>query len=124
MINHSLGSIYIDLQGIVRMTFEKDSELSIDNVGEYSQLWEKVCAGEKRVFLIDLRDSFISIPLDFLKEISSDSNAVKWKKAEAILIDSLPQRMMVNFYKKMETIKFPVKIFIEENEAINWLTQC
>lgn len=106
------------------MTFEKDSELSIDNVGEYSQLWEKVCAGEKRVFLIDLRDSFISIPLDFLKEISSDSNAVKWKKAEAILIDSLPQRMMVNFYKKMETIKFPVKIFIEENEAINWLTQC
>lgn len=43
--------------------------------------------------------------------------------AEAIVIHSLPQRILWNFYLKMNRPKKPTFIFTNENEAVAWLRQ-
>lgn len=121
--NHTLGSIFIDEHSFVRMNFVENAELSMENVSEFLKLWEEVCSGDKKPFLIDLRGSFISIPLNFIKLLSSNSHSTKWKIAEAIIIDSLSQRLMLRFYKPTEPPQFPFKIFTSENDAITWLKQ-
>ena len=44
-------------------------------------------------------------------------------KAEAIVIDSLAQRMFGNFYLRMMRNKYPIKIFTSVEDARNWLEQ-
>jgi len=120
-MEHTLGSIYLDEKDTVWMTFKKNSELTINQVDEFFILWEKVCQGKKRPFIIDFRETFASVRYEFLEKISSDSRAFEWRKAEAVLIDSLSLRLMANFYKGLGTTKIPVKIFTDEQEAINWV---
>lgn len=48
------------------------------------------------------------------------------KKADAILISSLPQRILGSFYLKItQQINYshPIKLFKDEEEAVNWLIQ-
>lgn len=123
MKKHSLGTIFVDANDVIRMTFDKDSELLSDHIIEFYLIWEDLCSGQKHNFLIDLRGSFADIPYEFLEQMISHSSAVKLKKAEAIIVDSLSLRLMVNAYKKMAPSKFPVKIFTDEKEALKWLKE-
>jgi hypothetical protein len=119
----TLGSIHKDDDGIVWMKFKKDTQFEKDHIDELFALWEKVTQGEKCPFIIDLRTSYASIPADFLQLMSLDSRAGKWKKAEAILIDSLSLRLMANFYKKLDSNPIPIEVFTNEEEAIKWVCQ-
>jgi hypothetical protein len=42
-------------------------------------------------------------------------------KAEALIVKSLGQRMLVNFYIKLKLQAHPTKVFKDFKEAINWL---
>lgn len=119
----SLGSIHRDDEGIVWMKFKKDTQFDKDHLDELFILWEKVTQGKKCLFVIDLRTSYASIPVNFLQQMSLDPRAGKWKKAEAILIDSLSLRLMANFYKKLDSNPIPIEVFTMEENAIKWLRQ-
>jgi len=121
MIDHKWGRIYLDEKGIVWMTFNLNPEFNLGDAKEYSALWEKVCSNKKRSFIIDLRKTFALVPYDFLEAISSHPNALKWKKAEAILIDTPSLQLMAGFYKRWTNTKFPVKVFTNAQEAIMWV---
>ena len=45
------------------------------------------------------------------------------KRAEAIVIKSLGHRMLANFYVKERINDYPVRIFDDELEAIDWFNQ-
>jgi len=120
MTEHSLGTIHIDENNIVRMNFKLDSEFTAEHAEEYFELWEKICGDTPRSFLYDFRKVFASLPHDFLVLISSDKRAFKWRKSEAVLIDSLSIRLMADFYKRLDTTTIPFKIFTDELKAIEW----
>ncbi len=119
-IDHKLGYVFLDENGIVWKKFHVNPEFTLENVEEFAKIWERICANQKRCFIIDLRETFALLSVDFLQQISAHPNAQKWKKAEAILIDNLSLNLMSNFYKRVVSPKFPVKIFTDEQEAIAW----
>lgn len=118
----TLGNINLDDNGIVWMKVNKDTEFDVEQLDELYNLWESITKGVKRPFIIDLRSSFATIPVEFLQQMSTDARSGKWRKAEAILIDSLSLRIMAKFYNKLVS-NIPNKVFTNEEEAIEWLKQ-
>jgi hypothetical protein len=41
--------------------------------------------------------------------------------ASAVVVDSLPYKLIANFYLKFNKPKRPYKVFSKQEEAINWL---
>ncbi|UKN02312.1 hypothetical protein K6119_02105 [Paracrocinitomix mangrovi] len=48
-------------------------------------------------------------------------NRDQWAIAEAIVINSLGQRILFRFYSKFRKHKYPIKSFSNREEALEWL---
>lgn len=57
---------------------------------------------------------------DLLKTISKNSNN-PFSKADAFVIKSMAQKILANFYIKINKPERPTKFFNNKDEAINWL---
>lgn len=89
--------------------------------------------------LEDIKESFEAyqvlgngLPLQVLIEFSSYASASKEAReyaqqnelpalSEALVINSLPQRILLSFYLKFRKQKHPIKVFKCKNNALNWL---
>lgn len=80
----------------------------------------KLTGGKKMPVLVDVRPSFHSLTKE-AKEFAAKNDL---KTAEAILVNSLHQRLIGTFFLKL-TASFsghPTKIFNNEEEAVKWLS--
>lgn len=59
---------------------------------------------------------------DLLKEISKNVNN-PYSKADAFVISSMAQKILANFYIKINKPERPTKFFNDKIEAIDWLKQ-
>jgi hypothetical protein len=55
------------------------------------------------------------------KEFASSSEGVKFTRANALLIDSLPKKILFNFFVKFNKPIAPTKGFTTKEDAFNWL---
>ena len=123
MIKHSTADIYIDERGIVWFKFKENAEITLEHGYEYVEIIDKLCAGIPRPFILDTRKTFAAVSPENRKFMGHDQNALKWRKADALLIDSLATRLLGNFYMKLDTPEHPVKLFTNEKDAIEWLSK-
>ena len=79
----------------------------------------KLTGGKKIPVLVDVRPSFHSLTKE-AKEFAAKNDM---KTAEAILVNSLHQRLIGTFFLKLVSSfsSHPTKIFNNENEALKWL---
>ena len=94
-----------------------------DHAYEYIDIIEELCKGEKRCFILDTRNTRASVSQENRWVMGNDQRALRWRKADAMLVDSLHIRMIANFYMKFDTPTLPVKLFGTEEEAKEWLKQ-
>lgn len=55
------------------------------------------------------------------REFSASKEGLRFSKAEAIIAKNLAQKIVVNFYLKINNPSVPSKAFNTEEEAIEWL---
>ena len=73
---------------------------------------------------MDLREGRMSSgPTGVLKEFVNNEQLNSIRKCQAILLNSLGHRILANFVVKIIKPKYPIKIFTDKTEAINWLLQ-
>lgn len=58
---------------------------------------------------------------DSARVFSASAEGTMYTKAEAIVVKSLSQRLIANFYVKVNKPLKPSKVFNSEKEAIKWL---
>ncbi|MGB1318583.1 MAG: hypothetical protein ACPG5W_10265 [Flavobacteriales bacterium] len=102
---------------------DKKADLNKECAYEYIDIFEQICKGEKRGFILDTRGSRASTSQEFRTIIGNDPRAVKWRKADAMILNSLHKRMVGSFYMKFDTPSLPVKLFGTEEEAKTWLAR-
>jgi hypothetical protein len=51
----------------------------------------------------------------------SESEYTKYRYADAFIVNSLPMRLLVNFYISFHKPKIPTKMFNNEKNAIEWI---
>lgn len=116
-----IAELSLDVRGFIRIVFFDNNEL-FDEEEARAQLEaaNKLSGGKLMPVLVDVRNSS-HVPTVEAKKIIATFNK---KTAEAILISSLPHRILGNFYLKITqqvNKSHPIKLFKEETEAINWL---
>ena len=74
---------------------------------------------KKRFVIVDARENFTS---SFeIRALYSDVNFVKYRYADAFVVNSLPMRLLVNFYISFNKPEIPTKMFNSYENAINWI---
>ena len=51
----------------------------------------------------------------------SDDNFIKYRYADAFIVNSLPMRLLVNFYISFNKPKIPTKMFNNPESAREWI---
>lgn len=117
------ATIFLDEYGILWVRYHKEVDMTAEDAILHIIAVTKLCADKKRPFLIDTRNAKGSYSLEAMRKLAKNPEIVKVRKAQAIIIDSLSNRLLANFYIKFHKPENPIKIFEKEHEAVKWLHQ-
>lgn len=117
------ATLRIDASGILRVRYHNDVDMTPEDAKRHINAVVKLCSGRKRPFLIDTRNTRGTYSQEAMRKLAKNPEIVRLRKAQAIIIDSLPNRLLANFYIKFHKPVNPIKIFEKENEALQWLKQ-
>jgi hypothetical protein len=123
MVSHATADIFLKDDGFVWVKFKEKAELTEEVAYEFIKIFDEVCGNQKRGFILETRGSRATTTKEFRKVIGNHPDALKWRKADAILLNSLHKRLVGNFYMKFETPNLPVGLFGTEEAAKGWLKQ-
>jgi hypothetical protein len=105
--------------GIARTKVKENAEVTLQDARENSALVNSFFIDEKFPLLIDSRGikSISREARSFFTTNGRETNTI----AFAILIDSAVSKVVGNFFLGINKPAVPTKLFLEENDAINWL---
>jgi hypothetical protein len=105
--------------GIIELHSNENHVYSIDDVKENVEAFGKL-SDFKKVPVLIIGGSFSTLAPETRKFMASEESLV-YSKAEAFLLRSLAQKILINFYIKFDKPLVPTKVFTKEEEAIKWL---
>jgi len=111
--------IQLRSDGIVHVMFKENITLDVELQMKNLKLYNEICESKKHPFL------FTAFPgVTITKEARENSQNIEHLSPigrSAVVADSLPYRIIANFYLKVNRPKNPYRVFNNENDAINWL---
>ena len=125
MTNNQLTNIHI---GHTEIVMRNDRIVQINatdltyNVADIKAIHKAVSelANKQKVLLLLIASDYTSIDVDAKNFLSTDEAGLH-SIAEAYVIKSLAQRLLLNFIIKIKGAPVPVKFFTEIDLAIKWL---
>ena len=113
------SSIWFDEDRILHVLPNEGAEIDLEEVIACFVIYKKLGCDKKKVLqLIDGRAGFI------IRKEARDYAAKHGRTffiASAVISNSLPVRLMVNFFNTFYNHSVPFKLFADEFEAITWL---
>lgn len=123
LIQHETADIFRDQRGLIWFKFNVKATVDILDAHEYVPIIEQLAQNQKRGFVLDARGGFATFSQASRNYMGKTPEALKWRKADAVLVDNLGLRLVGNFYMKFDTPNHPVKLFKSEIAALEWLSQ-
>lgn len=107
-------------KGLLKIVLSDYDEITIEDVKEQRKVAAELTANKPHVVLAiaGRRTSATKEAREY-----SSSHMPEGRMAEAILIKSLPVRLMGKFFINFHKPSVPTKLFENENEALEWLNQ-
>lgn len=117
-IEMSHSEVFLRGDGIVQLN-TKDMNYSVQHIKEINKAQGKVAGDKKRPLLV------ITAPYGNLdseaREYMASLESTKYSTAEAFVISSLGQKILANFYLKVNKPNVPTRIFNDIKQAEEWL---
>lgn len=119
---HSLNAMTVRelSHNLLEIVYRDNYEVSLEDIRELLDqlnLWTERSAELK---IISIAGHFTSIT-PAARHLLEGTNL--GLKAEAIVVNELPQRIIVRYYTRIAIQDLPVKSFKNRNEALEWLEQ-
>lgn len=116
LLAHSIIQLRED--GIIQI----DASDQVYHVFEIKEIHEAIAkiSGNKRALLLLIASDFTSIDTEARKYLSTPEAGL-YTIAEAYVIKSLAQRLIMNFLIRVNGTPVPVQFFTEANTATSWL---
>jgi len=116
------SEINFDERGFLRIAFnDTDDEIDFDEIKQQVDACYIITEGKATPVLIDVRNGRKNLSLEARTYAGKNNPYRHLKLAEALLIKSLAQRIMANFFIKFGKHHHPSKVFTREEVAIKWL---
>jgi hypothetical protein len=116
-LKHSLIKLRED--GIIELHSNENHVYTIDDVKETVEAFGKL-SDFKKVPILIIGGSFSTLASETRAFMASEES-LKYSKAEAFILKSLSQKILINFYIKFDKPVVPTKVFTKEEESIKWL---
>lgn len=82
-----------------------------------------LCQGKEMPFLIDFLDVSARIDDESRHFFANDGPHIHLRKAQAIVVNNMQSKLLVNFYIKHHKPKNPTKLFDNLKDALAWIKQ-
>jgi len=115
------SSLYFDENGILWVVHKEDVEMGIVEAMEHAEACCRICGGTMTRMIIDGRGGVANVTSEARNYLAHHEGLIKVRKAHAIIVDSLANRLLANFYFKFNKPKGPGKVFNTEKAALLWL---
>ena len=107
------------LEGILFIEFKPDSMVKVNHINEIIEKRIELQQGKKVLVLVDIRDLWQADKESRKRAASKDM--IEQNIALAIITDSLPTRLLANFYMTFDKPDIPSKMFRTVEEGVEWL---
>ena len=108
---------------IMRITFDNDHQITIEDMKAITAVRQKLLGDKKYCTLIDASKDFVSFSPDATTYIANHPRINEQRIAEAVLVKGFGQSLGGQLYIKLFRPKSETKLFYKEDDAIEWLTQ-
>ena len=113
--------IWLDENGILRAMVLPNAFKELPDAKEVMRVCEELADGQKRPLLVDIRQS-AGLSMDARKYFAGEETS-KLVLALGMLIHTPLSRLLGNFFMKFNQPDFPVRLFTDEQRAVEWLKQ-
>jgi hypothetical protein len=106
---------------IIEVDYKNEIEVNLKEAKEIHQVFLKICNNQPFTILIDSRNKYFNFTNEAKEFYVNDEKLIPYKIAMAMVIDSLPARIIAKFYLSFNKPFYQAKIFHQKQEAIKWL---
>ena len=121
VLKYRISSLALRSDGILHIDIQKEETFT---VADYNDLMDgafKLGGGKKLLNLITIGK--YTLPYHVTRVLSTSQEGGIYKMADAFVINSLPQKIIGNFYMKYHKPFTSTHFFNDEKMAIDWLHQ-
>jgi len=104
---------------VLFVVFKEGVEIQLENIDEIIKARKVLQQGKKVLVLTDIRNVWHASKA--AKARAGNEEFLKLSYATAILVGSLPTRLLANFYIKFNKPKVSTKMFTSKEKALTWL---
>ncbi|MBE7443217.1 MAG: hypothetical protein HS119_12285 [Flavobacteriales bacterium] len=108
---------------IVKIRFKDGVDFVLEDAVIANQTMYDLAEGKSYLSLVDTINVRGQISKAAMEHFAKDSLTKGVRVAEAIVVDSLHNRILANFYLKFTKSHNPVKVFSDMDKAIDWLLE-
>ena len=110
----------MDEERICHTIFHPDVHITIEEIKLVEQGLIQISEDKAFKILFDMRNQYIQFDMDARRHAAT-APITKLIQAEAIILNSLPNRLLFNFFLNFDKPNFPIKAFSKLTEALVWL---
>jgi hypothetical protein len=108
-------------EGVILVTYKSKAEIELEDVIEIRNTTHQLANGKAYVSIYDPGEE--TTVTKEAREISSEAGNIQNRKAMAIVVKHLGQRILANFFINLNKKIHPMKAFTTRDEAIKWAKQ-
>ena len=119
----SFAKAWLDSDGIFNVYFKPDCDIGMQESRQFEMNVRKLCGSTPAPTLYDIRD------IGYVREetlgvlYSEYSNEMIKALAVLLTAPSIRMRFMINAMLLVKKFRYPIKVFIDQKKAMEWLRQ-
>lgn len=117
LLSHS--EVFLREDGIVEIDVRENADIGVEECRELTKTYEDLLENKKYPLLHVVGD-YVTMTKE-AREYASTEEGLRYSKVEAFVINSLPHKILANFYMKIQKPSVPTKFFSTKQEAVAWL---
>jgi len=115
--------LYLVGDNLSILKFKDNVSFNLEDAIEVNNITFSWVKGKSFVTLVDARNITGEISTEAKEHFSKDAKILELQKAQALVLNSLPNRIIATFYMKFHKPAVPVKIFTDFDKAHEWLKE-
>lgn len=119
IVECKISRVALRRDGILHIDIQPEQHFAITDFRELMDAAFRIGNGKKFLNLITVGK--YTIPDHETRIMSTSKDGSSYKYADAFVINSLPQKLVGNFYMRFYTPFVPTRFFNSQSEALKWL---
>lgn len=123
VLHFAVGYCWLDEDSFcrIRLIGGTDKQLGVDEMVELCNAAYDVCEGKSLKHLIDARGVYGSVLPGAREELRKNKKMNACRSAAAIIVNSLANRLIMQFFIQFNKPPYPYRVFENPEEAVTWL---